>query len=759
LVSHLALLAQSKRLFVAAYSSANKEDRSQLELLARSGSTLGKTARLFCSQLEQIDTLSEERQASERLYRMILNSCPAGLIIWNSSSRIADWNPAAERIFGWTRLEAISQASPHFLLHESNWPHVEAVFVELLQMDHAQDSVNENVTKDGRTILCDWRNIPMWDSDGPAQGFVSIVSDITESFREKQLILDTNQRLNTLIEASPLAIYTLDRSGLIQTWNPAAERMFDVTSEEAIGRATPCATNEQSKAIDVRIAKVLKGQAFTDVEIQSLRRDGTWSVLSLSLAPIHGPAGSVTGVLVAGTDITEREKVERELRTAHENAERARHELLESNDQLEQAILHVQEMAVRADFEHQAQSTLLAAIPSILIGIDSEDLITNWNAAAELSYGLSAAEMINTPFENCPLDWNIGQILEAVEQCRSEHRPVRLDNHRFVHANGTEGVLGINMTPLASPNSDRGGILFLAADITHRKKLERELSHAQKMESIGQLAAGIAHEINTPMQYISDNTRFLNDAFEDVRAVLAGYQTLLTATKLNVSPEAVAVAVTEADELYEDADTDYLMTEIPNAIRQTLEGAERVTKIVQAMKEFSHPGVYEKTLVDINRSIQSTITVARNEWKYIAEVDTNLDANLPWIPCFASDFNQVILNIIVNAAHAIAEANRDSPETLGRITVSTSIDENSAEIRIADTGCGIPLAVQSRIFDPFFTTKEVGKGTGQGLAIAHDIIVEKHKGTIDIETAEDKGTTFIIRLPLAAEEAVTPLAA
>lgn len=297
------------------------------------------------------------------------------------------------------------------------------------------------------------------------------------------------------------------------------------------------------------------------------------------------------------------------------------------------------------------------------------------------------------------------------------------------------------------------GRVIICRDITERERAEQEretmevqLRHAQKLEAIGRLAAGIAHEINTPTQYIGDNTRFVQDAFHDIKPAIEQCRRLLDAFKRNTVTEQM---VQEADQAMQASDTDYLLAEVPKAVQQSLEGLQRVTKIVQAMKEFSHPGAENKIAVDLNRAIESTITVARNEWKYISDVVTHFDPTLPLVPCLPSEFNQVILNILVNATHAIADAAENGRTGKGMITVSTRQVDGSVEVRISDTGSGIPETVQSRIFDPFFTTKPVGKGTGQGLTIARSVVVDKHGGSIDFETEIGKGTTFIIRLPLS----------
>ena len=281
-------------------------------------------------------------------------------------------------------------------------------------------------------------------------------------------------------------------------------------------------------------------------------------------------------------------------------------------------------------------------------------------------------------------------------------------------------------------------------DITERKALESQLAQSQKLEAIGQLAAGIAHEINTPIQYVGDNINFLQDAFRDTFALLEEQNNLVGAAKARSLDDNIIALV---EQRAEAVDLPYLTAEIPRAIEQSLEGIGRVTKIVRAMKEFSHPGTKEKTFVDINKAIENTITVSRNEWKYTSDMVTDFDPSLPLVPCLPGEFNQVILNIIVNAAQAMGEIH-DGSDRKGVIKIATRLTGNAAEIRISDTGLGVPEAIRSRIFDPFFTTKEVGKGTGQGLAIARSVIVDKHNGTIDCETKVGKGTTFIICLPI-----------
>jgi PAS domain S-box-containing protein len=275
----------------------------------------------------------------------------------------------------------------------------------------------------------------------------------------------------------------------------------------------------------------------------------------------------------------------------------------------------------------------------------------------------------------------------------------------------------------------------ITVDITQQKKLELELRQAQKLESVGRLASGVAHEINTPVQFVSDSVHFVRDAMRDLALVLDKYR--------EGAPDAAETAA--------DADLPYLLENVPKALDRSLEGLHRVTVIVRSMKEFAHPDQKEMTAVDLNQAINSTLVIARNEYKYVADVETDF-GELPLVICHGGDVNQVILNLVVNAAHAIGDV-VNGTDRRGRITVQTRCDGPSVSIRVGDTGGGIPDVIRGRIFDPFFTTKEVGKGTGQGLSIAHSVIVEKHGGDLTFETEVGRGTSFIIRLPVDGKKA------
>jgi signal transduction histidine kinase len=279
----------------------------------------------------------------------------------------------------------------------------------------------------------------------------------------------------------------------------------------------------------------------------------------------------------------------------------------------------------------------------------------------------------------------------------------------FKHGDDTRFV-GIGVQPIGG-SSGTTGLIVTGADITRRKGLEEQLRQAQKLEAVGQLAAGIAHEINTPAQFVGDNIGYLKESWANIADLIKlSLRMREEAGSGSLQPQTAAAL----DMACQQADVDYLLAEVPSAIDQAKEGVERISKIVRAMKEFSHPGGKEKCPVDINHAISTTITVARNEWKYVADMVTQLDPSLVPVSCLAGEFNQVMLNLIVNAAQAIGASTSAVHGVKGTITISTTQLQDVVRIAIHDTGTGIPEHIRSRVFEPFFTTKPVGQGTGRG---------------------------------------------
>jgi PAS domain S-box-containing protein len=337
---------------------------------------------------------------------------------------------------------------------------------------------------------------------------------------------------------------------------------------------------------------------------------------------------------------------------------------------------------------------------------------------------------------------------------------VELDGKR---PDGSDSSIGLSVVPIPDPSGHIAGYVLWGADITARLEADRkkeelqrrlleemserermaiELRLAQKLESVGRLAAGLAHEINTPIQYVADSVHFLKAAFADLSALFAAYRDVSANQPEALGDETVA----RLKALESAADYEFLSVEVPRAFERTLEGTQRVAGIVRAMKEFAHPDASEHKPADVNHALQTTLTVARSEYRYAAQIATDF-GSIPEIVCNIGELNQVFLNLIVNSAHAIADSGKDA--STGTITIKTTLHAEEVRIRIGDNGCGIPQENIEKIFDPFFTTKEVGRGTGQGLAIARSIVVDKHGGRINVASQIGCGTEFTIALPVA----------
>ncbi|MFZ0136097.1 MAG: ATP-binding protein [Candidatus Sulfotelmatobacter sp.] len=527
---------------------------------------------------------------------------------------------------------------------------------------------------------------------------------------EKQALWTAHREAEIFIDAVPSILIGVDQRSCITRWNSVASAVFALTAAEVMGKPLgDCGIRWLRSEMPDEIRSWCSELGSRRCDRIPFETNGRIHLLGLTITAITVSGADPAERLVIGCDITEREKVGDALREA------------------ERKYRGIFDNAIFGIFQTTPQGRFLSMNPATarIFGYDSpEEMIAT---TADISRQLYVDPKHRDQFTLMLETMGLVQKFEC--------EVFRKDG----------GRIWVSVAARAVRNN---GIIDryegMCEDITESKLLRGQLLQAQKLESVGQLAAGIAHEINTPTQYIGDNVRFLKDAFQDLKSLVTKYDVLLAAATANtLSCENVAEVAAEVERV----DAGYLLEEIPKAIEQTLEGVTRVSQLVSAMKEFSHPGTKEKTPLDLNHAIQSTITVARNEWKYVADVETEFDPSLPLVSCQPGEFNQVILNLIVNAAHAIAEVVGKNGSQKGKIKVQTRDCQEWVEIRIQDTGSGIPEKARARIFDPFFTTKKIGKGTGQGLAIARSVVVDKHDGSIHFETEEGKGTTFIIRLP------------
>ena len=406
--------------------------------------------------------------------------------------------------------------------------------------------------------------------------------------------------------------------------------------------------------------------------------------------------------------------------------------------------------------EKELLSTTLMSIADGVIVTDQDGKVILFNRAAESITGYTLSDAIRKPVNNV-FKLHISGTLEVVpdvikflfdlekaQKNQTGHRSPLLITHT-----GEKILVSGSITSLKSADENTVGFVIVFQNITEKQKVEAQTMLSQKMVAIGQLAAGIAHEINTPIQYVGDNIKFLGKAFSKYSETLAVCQQVIHD---HLEKPITQDDLDQLDELSRQKKVSYYATEIPNAIQESLDGTERVRKIVLAMREFSHPSEKGKKLSDINHGIETTIVISRNEWKYCADLETDLDQDLPLVYCQIDEINQVVLNMIVNAAQAIQEKLPPASDQKGKILISTRKKEDKVHIIIQDTGSGVAQEIIERIFDPFFTTKGVGKGTGQGLSMAHNIIVEKHHGLIGVESEPGQGTTFTIELPVDSSE-------
>ncbi|MEM9419879.1 MAG: ATP-binding protein [Planctomycetota bacterium] len=420
---------------------------------------------------------------------------------------------------------------------------------------------------------------------------------------------------------------------------------------------------------------------------------------------------------------------------------------------LELETTHHKETELRKslDRERAMLETVLATVPLGVFWKDRDSVILGYNRAHIEMFGLDHPDqLIGT---GGPDDHESFSEQQLDEFRRDDLRvmksglPILGLEENIVRPDGTTVSVITNKVPLRDDDGEIIGVLGACMDITERKQLEQQLSHAQKMESIGELAAGVAHEINTPTQFVSENMRFLGEVIEKFQRLIDQYETSLVHDSHDTGR---AGRDDELRQLKDELGYDFIHTEAPQAVKESLEGLERICNIVTAMHEYSHPGDCSAHEFDLNRVVSTSATVCRNHWKFVAEIEYDLAPDLPPVYGHAGAIGQVLINLIVNAADALEGSRPPQPGSppTGRIRLTTRHASEWIELVVSDNGPGIPEELRSRIFDPFFTTKDIGEGSGQGLAITHNVIVNKHQGEINLQNNDEGGACFTLRIPL-----------
>jgi PAS domain S-box-containing protein len=548
------------------------------------------------------------------------------------------------------------------------------------------------------------------------------VQTATWELEVAQGLLRTNEaRFRTTLQSIGDGLISTDTQGRVELMNAVAEELTGWAAPEAIGR--PIAevlhlVNARTRAeVDNPAGRALREGVAIDLANDTvlIRRDGSERQIADSCAPIRD-SGQIIGAVLVFRDVTDEHRRRDQLRESEER--------------------------YRALYESSRDAILTLEPPSWRFTSGNPAALTMFGAATEAALTALGPQDVSPPLQP--------DGLRSDEKARATIETALREGSTFfqwAHRKIGGSVFSADILLTRMDMDGRPMLRATVRDVTGRQRLEAELAHARKLEAVGQLAAGIAHEINTPAQFVGDSVQFVVDSFKDVHELVAQYRQAVDS--LAAAPGYAAVA-RQMHELEETADWAYLEENVPAALTRALDGVSRISTIVKAMKEFAHPDQHEKCPADLNRAVRAALVIAKNEYKYVADVETHL-GELPPVMCHVGDINQVLLNLLVNAAHAIADAIGKKGDR-GRILIRTAHEGNTVRIDVADSGCGIPESIRERVFEPFFTTKEVGRGSGQGLTIARSVVVKKHGGTLTFESEVGRGTTFTVRLPIDAPE-------
>jgi PAS domain S-box-containing protein len=557
------------------------------------------------------------------------------------------------------------------------------------------------------------RNV-LRDGEGNSFGSVFVARDVTVMERIQGTLLNIEKKYKNIFENAQEGIFQSTPEGQFLSLNPAMARIFGFDSPREMRARYTDIGNQMYVVADDRRSILAEGLATGEManrEVRMRRRDGSVFWAELNGRVVRDDEGRVDYFEGFLSDVSERHRFVEELA----QSEKRFRSLVET---MSQGLVQIDDQGVLIYCnDHFCE----------MVEVAREDML-----------GESLASLIH------PDDTEVfgGLLSHGIDSAHGVHLDIRFrrrDSHAFTI-----------VTPVRflAQQEDERGFWLLVMDVTQRKLLESQLLQTQKLEAIGQLAAGIAHEINTPTQYVLNNMWFIKEAIEQLHAALARHEEFFD--RVAAEPALLGeVAEVRAHDV--DRQISFYLEELPAAISETLQGLERITAIVGSVKQFAHPGHEMQQDVNLNTLVESTVNLSRNEWKYVAELTTDLDPGLPDVSCQMQEIGQVLLNLVINAAHAIVDAGGGKSGAKGHIRIDTRRRGEWAEIRVQDTGTGIPEHAQGHIFEPFFTTKPVGMGTGQGLFIAHRTVVKNHGGTISFETGAGQGTTFIIRLPLAGK--------
>ncbi|WP_051261291.1 PAS domain S-box protein [Desulfovibrio inopinatus] len=648
--------------------------------------------------------LAEKHLAQNQIVlKNVFDAAEMGICVLNDKLIILEANETFFALFNLSR-DTIGTALSALAIDQSldNIMHVASV---ALNQDDVVAGEAAIQTKEKAARRLELRGYPLKETGGDA-AVALMVRDITAQKDVEAALAERLTFIQTLMDAIPSPIFYKDARGVFQGCNAAFERFFNIPSSKVVGRTIfDLAPADLAQEYHEHDRALLHEGGIQVYESKVQRPDGTRTDVIFTKSKYSNPLGEQSGIIGVIVEIEERKRMEEALRES----------------------------------EH--------LLSIILDGIKAAFVIIDSTSGLVLQANDVAAEILGKPrssIENQYMNEAMAGYGHLGNTTCQEGTTCLDKETTFTRPDGEIIPIRRSCFPVTVAGQDCTAEIFF--DVTERKALERQLAYAQKLESIGQLAAGIAHEINTPTQFIGDNIRFLDRAHSTLSSLL---DTLLAFVEKTAPFEALQTDRADIEQATKKAKLKFLRQEIPLALSQSREGVGRVAAIVAGMRKFSHPGTDEMQPVDVNAAVENTVLIAKNEWKYVADVVTNLDPDLPLVTCLAGDFNQVVLNLLVNAAQAVGDVVKNGEK--GTITISTSSKDEFMVMTVSDSGVGIPEENRDKIFNPFFTTKDVGKGTGQGLAIIQNIVVKKHEGRIDFTSEEGNGTTFIVMLPFAGK--------
>ncbi|MGD2137904.1 MAG: PAS domain S-box protein [Gammaproteobacteria bacterium] len=655
---------------------------------------------------EELDQRQQAQAAlrdSETRLRSILDTAAEGIITINEHGLVQSINRAAEEIFGYTPDETLGRNVSMFMSSPEREAH-DGYIAEYLRTGIARIiGSGREVTgrrKDGSPVPLDLSISEL--RLGSERIFTGVVRDITRRKQAEEQLRQSEEQLRLTFENAPVGIATVAPDGSLLRVNPAFCSIMGYSAAEATRLSVSDFTHPDDRELTRTLyRKIWQGKAeMHEYEKRCIRRDGATIDVRVHIGAIRGNDGGPLLFVVEFEDITERKRVTREL-------------------QRMRTYLH----------------NIVNSMPSILVGVDPETRVTEWNAGAEQATGLTAAEAVGRGFAEVLPEFS--SQLANLQTAIREHQPVRADR-LISEADGRQQYADVVVYPLVA-NGTLGAVIRID-DVTDRVRLEEMMVQTEKMMSVGGLAAGMAHEINNPLSGVLQSCQNIQRRLSP---------------DLPANRQAAQAAGLGMEELHR-----YLLDRgILEFVEGIQEAATRASGIVADMLAFSRRSGAPMSPARVDSMLNRVVRLAASDYDLKkkhdfrkVEVIEDFDPQLGEVYCDRMEIEQVFLNLIKNAAQAMFEAN--TPQS--QIILRTRLDTNHARIEVQDNGPGMGEETQRRIFEPFFTTKGVDEGTGLGLSVSYFIITEQHKGSIEVYSTPGKGTCFVVRLPLKGVDRHAP---